>query len=799
MAEYRLNHPISKISGRRERLTILAALFIFLTIAAAGITSVLINPDWSMLWRGLLFGLLLGWGLAKLKQKGWVSGLLIVITGYLYTLLFGGGLEQKIYSLLEQFTAGFSRYVFFPEDYPADISLLEQQILELANRGVVLSERVGNWIWTLVAGRAEYDPISTALIWGFILWLVAAWAGWVAVRYRNPLLAVLPGVLLSVSTLTYSQSVPFTVYLLLGLTLLLMAFVHYERREEKWDEAQIAYPSKKGLQINSAALLLAIGLVIFASILSSLSLPRILEWVSSLRENALVQEVNLGDSFGIQAKITPTPDPFIDSRSPGLPREMLIGSGPELSKRPVMTVEIEAFPQIFSGQAVIPIYWKSHTYDAYTGHGWQTSKTTLDEYQPNQQFQPEGESDHIVINQIVRSAGNEIRSLFAAGDPISINQTSTAAWRSPGDLFGVQINPTQTYGAQSQVLSPDAESLRKTGQQYPEWVRKHYLPIPEDLPGRVNKLALQLTASEPTPYDRTRAVESYLRSIPYSLDVPHPPPDQDLVDYFLFDLRLGYCDYYASAMVILLRSAGVPARIATGYASGTYNLNTKRFMVTEADAHTWAEVYFPGVGWIPFEPTGSRPTWEPTQTDLMSLNTDQQPSEIVPGQNNQKAIAWFWYSIMGVFALLSVLSLAFIVYDELRLYSLPEPAAAAEIYSRLKKYSMYLGVPDSTGKTPYEFAALFTSYLLQLTWGRGASNLRLTTTMYIETIIDRIVKVSYNPNPSQISDSPGLYHQWRTLRWRLRALWLQDKFDRWRDWTGRVLKPGPRRIVARSD
>ena len=119
-----------------------------------------------------------------------------------------------------------------------------------------------------------------------------------------------------------------------------------------------------------------------------------------------------------------------------------------------------------------------------------------------------------------------------------------------------------------------------------------------------------MTGSEPTPYDRVRSIERYLRTFPYTLDVPHPPASRDLVDYFLFDLKEGYCDYYASAMVVLARAAGIPARLAIGYASGDYNEKSRRFMVTGADAHSWVEVDFPNTGWVPFEPTASRPLLE---------------------------------------------------------------------------------------------------------------------------------------------------------------------------------------------
>jgi transglutaminase-like putative cysteine protease len=78
-------------------------------------------------------------------------------------------------------------------------------------------------------------------------------------------------------------------------------------------------------------------------------------------------------------------------------------------------------------------------------------------------------------------------------------------------------------------------------------------------------LARDLTATEPTPFDRARAIEAYLRTYPYTLDLPSPKLDRDVVDYFLFDLRQGYCDYYATSMVVLARAAGLPARLAVGY------------------------------------------------------------------------------------------------------------------------------------------------------------------------------------------------------------------------------------------
>ncbi|MBK8796669.1 MAG: transglutaminase domain-containing protein [Anaerolineales bacterium] len=103
-------------------------------------------------------------------------------------------------------------------------------------------------------------------------------------------------------------------------------------------------------------------------------------------------------------------------------------------------------------------------------------------------------------------------------------------------------------------------------------------------------------------------MERYLRTFPYDLSVP-PLPEAvtDVADYFLFDLQRGYCDYYATSFVVLARAAGIPARFVTGFTSGAWNPTEQVWTVTEANAHSWPEVYFPAVGWVPFEPTAGRP------------------------------------------------------------------------------------------------------------------------------------------------------------------------------------------------
>jgi transglutaminase-like putative cysteine protease len=117
-----------------------------------------------------------------------------------------------------------------------------------------------------------------------------------------------------------------------------------------------------------------------------------------------------------------------------------------------------------------------------------------------------------------------------------------------------------------------------------------------------------VTAAAPTTYDRVLALQAWMRhNTRYSLDAPVPPPGTDAVDRFLFVDRVGFCEQIGSALVVMLRSLGVPARLAVGYTPGQRNPFTGLYEVRASNAHSWAEVYFPGVGWQGFDPTASVP------------------------------------------------------------------------------------------------------------------------------------------------------------------------------------------------
>jgi transglutaminase-like putative cysteine protease len=158
------------------------------------------------------------------------------------------------------------------------------------------------------------------------------------------------------------------------------------------------------------------------------------------------------------------------------------------------------------------------------------------------------------------------------------------------------------YNAVSNLPAYPPALLRQDSADYPPEIRTTYLQLPQ-LDPRIAPLVAQITARAASPYDKATAIASYLRDeYSYTLDL-REDPGRDPLAYFLFQRRAGHCEYFATAMAVMLRAAGVPSRYVTGFLPGEYNDLAGDYIVRASDAHSWVEVYFPGYGWIPFDPT----------------------------------------------------------------------------------------------------------------------------------------------------------------------------------------------------
>ena len=173
-----------------------------------------------------------------------------------------------------------------------------------------------------------------------------------------------------------------------------------------------------------------------------------------------------------------------------------------------------------------------------------------------------------------------------------------------GSLFNPFHNFTSLrYEGFSLLPARNVPRLRAASTDYPEDIRDVYLQLPPKLDLRIPELARQITERALTPFDKTITLENYLRSrFAYTLNLTGKPGDDPLA-HFLFETHAGHCEYFASAMGIMLRTLGIPTREVNGFLPGEYNDLGEDYVVRASDAHSWVEVYFPGTGWLTFDPT----------------------------------------------------------------------------------------------------------------------------------------------------------------------------------------------------
>jgi transglutaminase-like putative cysteine protease len=212
--------------------------------------------------------------------------------------------------------------------------------------------------------------------------------------------------------------------------------------------------------------------------------------------------------------------------------------------------------------------------------------------------------------------GTEEVEMFTVERDVSI-PPDTVSIRTVGPL-----SAGDSYQATVSVSTATKNDLLAAGTEYPGWVLDRYLQLPDTMSSRVVNLAQELTEDSATPYEKAVAICDYLRTLEYTVDIEAPPDGTDGVDYFLFEMREGYCQYFASAMTVLLRVSGVPSRMVVGYGPGepveqygTGNITGNSGGASQdpedtfvvRNSHAWSEAFFPGYGWIQFEPTPAYP------------------------------------------------------------------------------------------------------------------------------------------------------------------------------------------------
>jgi transglutaminase-like putative cysteine protease len=287
---------------------------------------------------------------------------------------------------------------------------------------------------------------------------------------------------------------------------------------------------------------------------------------------------------------------------------------------------------VFRVRADQPELWRAEAFDTYDGSLWTASDTgssalSLDAdtqsfepgYPPIEAPLPPPFSNEVVQTFYVSQAQPNVLFAAARAEKVYFPGSGLQMDRYGSIRSSFLLDEGMVYSVVSQVPvvpTPLLRLLPRPNTNAPSLAR--YLQLPAELPQRDRDLAARIVGDADSEEEAVVRVQAWIQDhTRYDLSVPREPPGVDAVDHFLFETRRGFCEHIASAMAVLLRADGIPTRIVTGYGPGDRNPLTGYFEVRQADAHAWVEVYYPRVGWLPYDPTFGVPPAEPVAGSLI--------------------------------------------------------------------------------------------------------------------------------------------------------------------------------------
>ena len=582
----------------------------------------------------------------------------------------------------------------------------------LHDKAVELAVHVNNWATQILAGESANDPSTFVLLLGATCWASVYLGAFVLAREHRPWDAVLfSGVCLTINVSLALSSLFFDLILFSLCALVLLTRLHIVNLTERWQRQNIVPAGEMDWRVLRGGLTWTVVLILLAFFT-----PRVA--AADLVSNAFTTFE--GPYNRVQAEWQRF---FAGVSGPSRLQGVSFSDAIRLGQAPNLGDRI-----VFYVNAPAPHFWRAVTYDFYTGAGWRTTETDrVTNVVPSflERTKLDATFDIVVPHTNL---------LFGANEPTKVSvpfQFQTGDDRAYStSLRAVNRDQAQgTYTTSSLVSTASKEQLRNATTAYPTAIKTKYLQLPSSVPDRVTQLAQTITASMATPYDKAEAVETYLRTTyRYSTVVKSAPPGRDPVDFFLFDLKADFCEYFASSMAVLLREVGVPARVVEGFTAGELDASG-RYAVKELNAHAWVEVYFPQYGWIEFEPTPSQLPFErpenvdpagvtsaggtttpPDGADRVGLNgRDVEPDPGIAGigdtppsgtgaiarpVDTRPALVAVGLLLLGLFVALARF--------ELRFRGLP---AIDSAWGKTRLLGAYAGHAARPSETPYEYAA----------------------------------------------------------------------------------------------
>ena len=684
-----------------------------------------LKEGWStffLLWAMLLVAS------TAIMQTELIDGLHIVPVAATAGMLTGLALSRSVF---KDRTAHLYALVFGLFVVAYLVSSILPGELEWRERILELFARQVDWVEKAIEGGTSRDGLIFVIQTTAVYWILGYTAAWYTFRHLRIWRVILPtGLVLMSVVYYYNGPRPLIMYLAVYvlLALLFAARTHVVEQENYWRASAVRY--EKGIWFTFLRAGLLASLVL---LLLSWSMP-------VMSANTTVNDVLSGtqgpwrefqDNWtrlfsSLRTYGTATSDPYQGSLILGGPRN--VGN--------TLIMDIVVPRQLRS------VYWQAIAYDTYEDGSWRVADNldTRIHYPDDGPLQVPPTRARQSVQYVVHNYLPNAGYIYAAPDVVATDKQmfveSTRDERENELLTTVRsrfvLRQGESYQVTSRVSTADATSLRNAGQAYPAWVTERYLQLPDTISEETVALAAQLTAPFASPFDKTIAVRDYLRqNITYNDQIAAPPDAAEPVHYTLFESKEGYCNYYASAMAVMLRSQGIPARVISGYAQGDYDEESRSYRVRANNAHTWVEVYFPGFGWIQFEPTVSIPTVDFPETaeggdafaspgldipepleleeDPRALIEDELQTTLDGDLAGQEGTFWadfpIWQTVLATVILLGAAGVLFAAYS----VNQRVEGDIDRSYQRLGFWATLLGIFYGPSETPYERAEKMTA------------------------------------------------------------------------------------------
>lgn len=608
----------------------------------------------------------------------------------------------------------------------------------------VLGPQLINDWWTRVQnGTATSDPSFYLALICLLMWVAGGWLSWCVLRWRRPMLGLIPGAAaFATNVLNFPADQNGYVLAMLILTLALLLWTNYTSSISNAGRARVKLTGDAKWDFWESGLVAMAGLIVLGIMLPPLSTS----------DRTLDVESGLFTSWAQLQQRLNNPGIFTTTGGHGVTG---FSDSVKLSGSLARTRDI-VFEYTISGDYAGPRYFRGVNETFTSGREWRYAPSngfqqilpanSYPAYQESYQ-KLAGATFHVTMR--APPVGYQT-VLFYPGQLFKVDRI-TLATQVP--LFGGprdnalesidrldSIKPSNSagrYAATVDFSTATQGDLQSAGSIYPDWVQP-FTALPSSgyrssqVLGEIHQLALQIVAAAKanTPYDQAAAIEAYLRDpthYKYSL-AAIPPAGQDPLEWFLFKGKVGYCEFFATAMGDMLRSLGIPARLVNGFGPGSFNVQTEDFVVRGEDAHTWVEVYFPGYGWVPFEPTaddlgvyGTIPRGL-TGTNPCFRDANCDPSAIVAGPvggtTTPKAtrtgrpdpvvgVAGGGFSVSAISGSILTKALGVVVAIVLLLLVAAlrylRPRTVAAVWKRMHVLASLAGAERRVGETPLEF------------------------------------------------------------------------------------------------